>query len=292
MGTLCGLFGKSRQAYYDHQKAIAAISMEQALILQEVTTIRTKMPRIGTRKLYHLLHPLLAAHGIKIGRDKLFDLLSEHELLVRKRRRRFITTDSNHPYRKYHNLIKELVPTAPEQLWVSDITYIRLLNGFCYLSLITDAYSKKIVGYYVSKDLGSYGALQALQMALGTWKQSQQRLIHHSDRGVQYCCYEYVEMLTDKGIYISMTEKSDPYENAIAERVNGILKTELQANTVYKNYEEACCKIAAGIEIYNTLRPHASCNYLTPQQAHDSKEPLSKKWKKYPYKKQYNEPVQ
>ena len=180
--------------------------------------------------------------------------------------------------RKYSNLIRELALVRPEQLWVSDITYIRMVNGFAYLSLITDAYSRKIVGYNLRRDLSSEGSLEALKMALSGRIKPWQPLIHHSDRGVQYCAKSYVDRLTAYGIAISMTENGDPYENALAERVNGILKTEFNLYSSPSGFEDTCHRVAQSIDAYNQLRPHSSCNYLTPTAAHRSFGPMKKRW--------------
>lgn len=240
------------------------------------------MPRIGARKLHYLLTGTLQQHGITIGRDKLFDLLDEYGLLVRRRKRkRTNTTDSNHPFRKYPNLVKELEVLRPNQLWVSDITYLSLKDGFCYLSLVTDAYSRKIVGYKLHPSLKKEGPLFALNMALGGLQYpTAQTLIHHSDRGLQYCCAEYTTLLTDRGLTISMTEKGDPYENAIAERVNGILKEEFALDREFGSFEQAQEAVSNAVHVYNHLRPHSSCNYLTPKQAHQQQGQLKTKWKR------------
>lgn len=237
------------------------------------------MPRLGGRKLQHMLTPLLAQHGIDMGRDKLFDLLADNGLLVRRRKRRKVaTTDSNHPYRRYPNLVKGLEILSAEQLWVSDITYISLKEDFCYLSLVTDAYSRKIVGYCLYPSLKAEGPLLALDMALQQYSNTG-RLIHHSDRGSQYCCHQYTGLLQENGISISMTEKGDPYENAIAERINGILKSEFRLDDEFTNFEEAKEAVDRAIDIYNNLRPHASCDYMTPDQAHQVKGKIRKRWK-------------
>jgi transposase InsO family protein len=183
-------------------------------------------------------------------------------------------------------LIKEFIPIAPNQLWVSDITYIVIGNGFGYLSLITDAFSRKIVGFCLHKTLSAQGTIQALKQALKN-NPNAQGLIHHSDRGVQYCCYEYVEILQKNHIKISMTEKGDPLENPIAERVNGILKDELLED-VYNNFEAAQHGVAKAISVYNHLRPHSSISYKTPIEVHHSNEPVQRKWKNYYVK---NEPL-
>ena len=182
--------------------------------------------------------------------------------------------------RKYSNLIRELDVQHPEQLWVSDITYIRLTNEFAYLSLITDAYSRKIVGFCLRNDLSAEGCMKALRMALSNRQYRQQPLIHHSDRGTQYCCKEYVDLLIDHKIAISMTENGDPYENALAERVNVIIKSEFKLYSSSSGIEETEKLVVTSINNYNNLRPHASCDYLTPEQAHLMTGNIKKRWKK------------
>ena len=239
------------------------------------------MPRLGTRKLHYLISHSLRQHGIQIGRDKLFDILATNGLLVRRRkRRRAVTTDARHPFHKYPNLTKELQPQRASELWVSDITYIRLEEDFCYLSLITDAYSRKIVGYCLYPTLGYQGPLQALQMALQGLQHNHGRLVHHSDRGLQYCCSAYVKQLEHNAISISMTENGDPYENALAERMNGILKSEFGLDETFCNYEQAIEATNNAVSIYNNSRPHSSCDYLTPEQAHQRQGILKTRWKK------------
>lgn len=239
------------------------------------------MPRIGGRKLFHLLKAPMQAHDIDIGRDKFFDILGDYNLLVRRRKRKPLTTDSDHPFFKYPNLIRDLEVVRPNQLWVSDITYIPVGLGFNYLSLITDAYSRKIVGWCLWENLKRDGTVAALQMALRSCSTAALTgLIHHSDRGLQYCSGEYTDLLTGSGMRISMTEKSDPYENAIAERVNGILKTEFGLGDRFSGHVAASEGVDKGVETYNTLRPHASCNYLTPDQAHKLEGKLKSKWRR------------
>jgi transposase InsO family protein len=226
------------------------------------------------------MNSFLNAHHFQIGRDAIFNLLSERGLLVRKRRRSgCVTTFSKHRFKKYPNIIRDFIPIAPNQLWVSDITYIHLNEGFAYLSLITDAYSRKIVGFYLSKDLSANGPLQALRMALKT-NQNINDLIHHSDRGVQYCCDAYVKLLNDKRIKISMTEKGDPLENAIAERVNGILKQEL-LEEVFPDFSIASKDVAKACSTYNHIRPHGSIDNLKPADAHHQSGTINKRWKNY-----------
>ncbi len=278
---LCRLFGKTRQAFYDTNWREEKQTMENEIVLQEVSRIKSSQPRIGGRKLHYMMSDFLNVHQIKMGGDQLFDLLSVHGLLVRKRKRRVSTTNSYHRFRKYPNLVRSLEIVRPEQLWVSDITYIATAHGFCYLSLITDAFSKLIVGYNLENTLATEGCIKALQMALQGRKYRKYSLIHHSDRGIQYCSNEYVQLLQEQLINISMTEKGDPYENAIAERVNGILKDEFTLYNQFASYEQAKLKIDQSIAIYNTERPHASCNYLTPLQAHNEDIKLIKRWKNY-----------
>lgn len=219
-------------------------------------------------------------HRIGIGRDSFFEMLRDQDLLIRKRRRsKPQTTFSHHWLRKYQNLIIGFVPTAPNQLWVSDITYIHLEEGFAYLSLITDAYSHKIVGFYLCEDLSAKGCIMALKMALKN-NPSHDKLIHHSDRGLQYCSHDYVKLLQDKGIEISMTQNGDPRENAVAERMNGILKDEL-LEVCYPPFASAQEAIATAISIYNHQRPHSGVDMLTPVVAHTKTGELKKHWKNY-----------
>lgn len=280
-GLCCSLLGYSRQAYYQYQKQQEKEAFQSELIVQEVLRHRKLQRRIGVRKLFGMMHNFLEQHAIGIGRDAFFSVLREYGLLVRIRRRKAITTDSNHPYRKYPNLIKEFIPIAPNQLWVSDITYIIIGNGFGYLSLITDAFSRKIVGFCLHKTLSAQGTIIALKQALKN-NPNTKGLIHHSDRGVQYCCHEYIGILIKNHIKISMTEKGDPLENAIAERVNGILKTELLEET-YHSFEQAKHGIAVAISTYNHLRPHNSIGDLTPFVVHSHNGAINPKrlWKNY-----------
>jgi putative transposase len=283
--VLCRLFGKTRHAYYDHLWRHQDQSLKDDIILQLVLSIRnTSLPRLGTRKLLMLLKPELDSHQIQIGRDELFDLLAEHKLLIRRRKRKVFTTDSRHWMRKYANLTKGLVLTRPEQLWVSDITYIRMGNQWGYLSLVTDAYSRKIMGYAFRSDLSALGCLEALQMAFDNRSYGNLPLIHHSDRGCQYCCKEYVDLLNSQHVAISMTERGDPYENALAERMNGIIKGEFNLYSSLESFEKTYERIVRSIVAYNEIRPHGSLDYLTPCQAHKKEGELKKRWKNYPKK--------
>jgi transposase InsO family protein len=274
------LLGYSRQSYYQGIKFIQQKAYEAEVIVEEVLRYRKHQKRIGTRKLMEEMSGFLAAHHFQIGRDAMFNLLAERGLLITKRKRRgCITTLSRHRFKRYPNIIHDFIPTAPNQLWVSDITYIHLADGFAYLSLITDAYSRKIVGFYLSKDLSANGSLQALKMALKA-NPNIVDLIHHSDRGVQYCCDAYVKLLLDKTIKISMTENGDPLENAIAERVNGILKQELLEEQ-FPDFSTAQKAVAVACSTYNHLRPHGSINNLKPAEAHQITGLIKKKWKNY-----------
>jgi transposase InsO family protein len=224
-----------------------------------------------------------------MGRDAFFDLLSANHMLVRKRKRRVQTTNSFHWLRKYPNLIREFIPTAPNQLWVSDITYWKIRDSHLYISFITDAYSHKIVGYHLAETLEAIESIQALKMALsGLGSEPHFQLIHHSDRGIQYCSREYVKLLQDYDIKISMTENGDPLENAIAERVNGIIKDEYLYDRQVNSMKEAKALLNSVVELYNTDRPHMSIGNFTPEQIHHSTKPIKteKLWKNYYRKKQ------
>ncbi len=280
MVRLCRLFGKTRHAYYDALWRKENNLVKEDVILQEVINVRKDLPSLGTRKLHHVLQAGLASHNISIGRDYLFDLLAEHRLLIRRRKRKVVTTDSRHWMRKYSNLVKTISVNRPEQVWVSDITYIRMVHQWGYLSLITDAYSRKIMGYNFRNDLSAEGCIEALKMALNN-RRYNDHVIHHSDRGSQYCSHQYVSLLLQNNIAISMTENGDPYENALAERMNGILKTEFNLYNSQLGFEQTSKLITKSIHAYNQLRPHASCDYMTPEQTHLQSGQLNKRWKSY-----------
>jgi len=263
---LVSLLRISRQGYYKQLKGKNKQLIESEKIIKMIFGYRKTMPRLGGRKIYYLIKPDLAKSEIKYGRDKLFDLMRNENLLVKKRKNHTRTTNSYHRFRKYPNLIQGLSLTRPEQVWASDITYIRTKNGFMYLSLITDVYSKKVVGYSLSENLKTESTMEALKKAIAGRK-SNKSLIHHSDRGLQYCSPDYTDYLEKNNIQVSMTTKYDPYENAVAERVNGILKNEFLLDKTFLNEMEANQAISRSISVYNALRPHLSCNYLTPEQA-------------------------
>ena len=263
------MFGISRQAYYKRLNRIETLEVQRAIILNLIKPVRKKMYRVGTIKIYDKIKNDMTKNNIKMGRDKLFDFLRCEKMLVPKKKNYTKTTNSFHRFRKYKNIVKDLVVKRPEQVWVSDITYIRTETKFEYLSLITDYYSKRVVGYYLSDNLKTEGTLKALEMAVKSRKYPNRKLIHHSDRGFQYCSPIYTQMLTDNKIKISMTENSDPYENAIAERVNGILKDEFDIADGFINHIQAVKEISYAINTYNSFRPHFSCNMMTPDQAHE-----------------------
>jgi transposase InsO family protein len=279
IGRLCNLFGKSRQAYYDRNYFNEEKRKDEIVALELVVGIRRELPGLGGHKLHWLMRQPLKTHGIKLGRDKLFKLLRQHNLLIKKRKIVPKTTDSMHWLKKYPNLFKEFVISQSEEVWVSDITYICVGNDFNYLFLITDAHSHKIVGYCLHSLLTKEGALLALDMALKTRTKFLAGMIHHSDRGIQYCSFDYVRNLKDNGIEISMTENGDPYENAMAERINGILKNEFGLHKLFKTHYEATLAIQSSINAYNQYRPHMSCNNMTPDQAHETELELIKLWK-------------
>ena len=288
LAKLCGWFGITRQAYYQNIWEGISTAIEEELIIKKVIEIRGKHRRMGTRKLYKKLQTFMEHHHIKMGRDALFTLLSANNLLVRRRRRRVQTTQSYHWLRKYPNLIRDFVPTAINQLWVSDITYWKVCDTHVYLSFITDAYSHKIVGYNLGETLETLESLQALRMALSALgAESHSQLIHHSDRGLQYCSQSYVKLLEEHTIQISMTENGDPLENAVAERLNGIIKDEYLDNFKVSSIEEAEQLLKSTVEWYNAERPHLSIGNLTPDEVHYSNKSIKTErlWKNY-YQKQ------
>ena len=292
LSRICRLFGVTRQAYYQHFWQGEQIEVSHELIIKEVLSIRKRHKAMGTRKLYEMLQPFLLENQIKIGRDALFDLLTSQGLLIRKRKRKITTTMSYHRFHKWPNLVKEFIPISANELYVSDITYWKIETGYVYISLITDAYSHKIVGYHLADTLEAVESKRALEMALNARTSNAKPLIHHSDRGVQYCSGEYVKLLQDNGVQISMTENSDPRENAIAERINGILKEEyLCVRTAANTLEEAKAILSQSITLYNQERPHMSIGYLTPEVVHNSNIATQKEWKNYYQLKQRKEKV-
>lgn len=273
------MFGYSRQAFYKHQRTQFATLSKTQLIIEQVLHIRKQQPKCGGRKLLIMLQPFFEQRNIETGRDAFFDLLTKNKLLVRNKKRKVNTTNSKHFFYRYPNLVKGFKAEHAHELWVADITFIPLKERFAYLYLITDAYSRKIVGFHVSDNMGVDSAVIALQKAIDQ-KPADAIVIHHSDRGMQYCGNAYVQLLKEHHALISMTQNGDPYENAMAERVNGILKTELIAES-YADEKEAMQHISRCITIYNYKRVHSSINYQIPNQVHSQQGPQIKRWKNY-----------
>jgi putative transposase len=283
---MCAVFGFSKQAYYKqlHQRINAAT--EEKVIVGLIKKKREIWKRGSGRNLHQSLQKEFTSHNIKIGRDKFFDVLRNNHLLIKSKRIRTKTTCSYHHFNKYKNLIaKAAAPVKSGAIWVADITYLWLKpqDKFCYLSMITDLYSRKIVGYCVHESLSVKGCIHALQQAIKHRQNPKQSLIHHSDRGVQYCCHAYVKLLHKHKIKISMTETGDPLENAVAERIHKTIKEEFtndrQIN--FSNIDQARSEIRKFIAFYNGKRPHRSIEWLTPNEADKRTGKLKRLWKSY-----------
>jgi transposase InsO family protein len=263
MKEVCAMFHLTRQAVYKYRQKTAREAVQEYLILEMVREKRRRMPMVGGKKLYHMLADDLKELKGSVGRDKFLDILRKNSLLVKRRNRYAVTTNSRHWFYIYGNLVKGITVDGPNRVFAADITYLRLQKGFCYLAMVTDIYSRKIVGWDVSESLSFDGALRALKMALrGVTDGS--KLIHHSDRGIQYCCHEYIDLLKKYGVSISMGEAGNPYDNAIAERVNGILKMEFLLDSTFADITDATRAAREAILTYNDVRPHMSINYQTP----------------------------
>lgn len=283
LADLCSWFGVTRQAYYQSKKRVLQDLIEQEILLDRISNIRKDHKRLGGRKLFYKLEDFMNEHNIKMGRDAFFDLLREHNLLIKQRKRYHVTTNSNHWMKKYPNLIKDVEPLGPNHIWVSDITYWKTKGGHYYISFITDAYSRKIVGYHVADTMEAIESIAALKMAIKTLNPEATGLIHHSDRGSQYCSSGYVKTLKNKGIKISMTENGDPLENAIAERVNGIIKGEYLFDYEIKSLSKAKEILKSVVKLYNDDRPHSSIGNATPSELHDNftDKEIKRLWKNY-----------
>jgi putative transposase len=284
---LCGLFGMSRQAWYEHEWRRVKELVDEAKVVEIVRAVRSikGFSKVGVRQLYPLMIPALADSGIKMGRDGVLDIMVRNGLCWRRKRFRPRTTFSDGYLPLYPDLAKDIVPDAPEQLWVSDITYLKVGGRWCYLSLVTDAYSHKVMGYHLCETLEAAGPIAALEMALSNRMYLVSSLIHHSDRGLQYRSQEYIVLLKGKdgqpGILPSMTQSGDPRENAVAERVNGILKVDMGLeDEVYHDIGQARKAVAAVIHTYNNLRTHMSIDRMTPAKAHLTSGPIRNLWKK------------
>jgi putative transposase len=283
---MCRQFGYTKQAYYKQLSTAETAGVKEEIIVGLIRNKREIWKRGSGRNLHQSLKEDFAKHQLKVGRDKFFDILRTHKLLVKIKSRKARTTMSYHHFRKHKNLIQNIIPQRANEVWVSDITYLWLKekNQFCYLSLVTDMYSRKIIGHCVYENLSVKGCLIALKEALKkASKSTTQNLIHHSDRGIQYCCNAYTGLLTRNSIRISMTQSGDPLENAIAERVNKTIKEEFTTDKQinFCNIETAKKEIGKFIEFYNTKRPHRSINWLTPDKAHLEQGVLKRMWKNY-----------
>ncbi len=264
MQQICKIYNISRQGHYKKKKSQGQKKLKEKIILEMVQDIRLKMPRIGSKKLYVLLTKQMSIMGLKTGRDAFMEILRTNGLFARRKRHYVRTTNSTHRFKVYDNLIKDTPVTKKDQVYVSDITYIKSSERFGYLSLVTDLYSRKIVGYDFSDSLSVEGSLRALKMSLLNKKIYD--LTHHSDRGIQYCCNVYIKLLNKNNIKISMAEKGNPYENAVAERVNGILKEEFLLSETFKTFKMAKKAVEQAIKTYNESRPHMSIGMMTPNE--------------------------
>ena len=267
MGMLCEYVEMSRQNYYAARRLRQRREIDEALIVELVKRERRMQPRLGGRKLLHLLRDDLDEANVSIGRDRFFEVLAENDLLVVRKPGRPRTTNSRHSLPVFRNLLEGRTLSAPNQAWVSDLTYIRTDEGFVYASLITDAYSRKIVGAHLGDSLEAEGCLAALEQALDDLPEGRYP-IHHSDRGCQYCCHAYVERLQDRDLPISMTEIMHCYENAMAERVNGILKQEYELDRTFRTKPQAKKAFEQAVWLYNHRRPHLNLDYRFPADVH------------------------
>lgn len=265
IASVCKEHGITRQGYHQAQQRAKERAARESLAVSAVREERRRQPGLGTRKLYRMFYSLF--RRMRLGRDKLFELLRRMGLLVRRRRRSVATTQWWHNLRRFKNLVKDLKPTRPDQVWVSDMTYIPVADGWAYASIVMDAYSRRIVGYHLAPTLKTEGPVKALRGAL-RGASSTADLIHHSDQGVQYCSKQYVETLEAHGCRISMTGGGNPYENALAERVIGTLKNEYQLAYGFNSIPEARRALAEAVQFYNHRRPHLSLAYRTPAQVH------------------------
>lgn len=267
VSALCERVGMSRQNYYAARRLRGCREIEEGLVLELVRRERRLQPRLGGRKLLHLLGADLEGAGVRVGRDRFFELLAENDLLVVPKPAAPRTTQSRHCLPVFRNLLAGLALLGPNEAWVSDLTYIRTEEGFLFASLITDAYSRKIVGAHIGDSLEAEGCLQALEQALEGLP-ADKRPIHHSDRGCQYCCHQYVGRLRERGLEISMTEVSHCYENAKAERVNGILKQEYEMDRTFRTKAQAKVAFHQAVWLYNHRRPHLTLDYRFPSSVH------------------------
>jgi putative transposase len=267
--------GYSRQYVYKQTKDAVKKLLQQQAVKQLVDRERKLLPRLGTRKIHYLIKEDLHLQGISFGRDKLFALMRYYDLQIKPRRRYTQTTMSKHWLRKWPNIIKEKIVTNPDEVWVSDITYLKTQQGNCYLNMVTDMFSRKIVGYAVADNMETESMIAALQMATTNRKYQMVKTIHHSDRGLQYCSKEYESFTHKNNIKLSMTENGDPYENALAERMNRTIKEEFGMDRTLKDIEQVKKLIAESILLYNKKRPHLALKMKTPEQVYQTKIPAT-----------------
>jgi transposase InsO family protein len=265
--ALCDHVGMRRQNFYKRRKVRQRKKVDEQLVKRLVEAERALQPRLGGLKLHSMLHEELESHDVYLGRDRFFEVLKNQALLLEPLPKVPRTTNSVHSLPVFRNMVKDLDLTEPNQVWISDITYIRTKEDFVYLSLITDKYSRKIVGYHLGRTLETEDTLKALQMALAELPEGAEP-IHHSDRGSQYCCHEYVDELEGHGLQVSMTEVDHCAENAQAERMNGILKQEYFLNYEFRTVEQARSAVDEAVRLYNTCRPHRSLKMKTPAAVH------------------------
>jgi transposase InsO family protein len=285
---MCLLLGVTKQAYYKHGNRLLANLANESFAVQFIKEVRCKDPGIGGSKLWRMYNHLFR-DNYSIGYNHFYDIIDRYNLKVRKRKSRVRTTDSKHGLPLYCNLIKNIIPDRPTQVWVSDITYIPIVSDpckddyeFCFLSIITDYYTKEIVGYSIGESLETRHTMYALEMALANYPPSAiNGLIHHSDRGVQYASYIYTDKLKKYGIRISMTESGDPKDNAVAERVNNTIKNELFMNKTFFSIEDVRKSTRIAVNFYNNERPHMSLDGMTPKEAAQYQGHINKKWISY-----------
>lgn len=285
VSVLCGLLGVSKQAYYKHSEdAVLLKAAQESFALEYVRGVRERDPGIGGVKLWMMYAKAFAA-GHPMGRDRFCEMIDRYDLKIRRRIRAPRTTDSGHGLPTYPNLVKSFIPAAPNQLWVSDITYIMITLGdgyaFCYLSMVLDAYTEEIIGWSVGPTLETAYPLEALTMAFKRIEGLQTVPIHHSDRGCQYASHEYVGRLRDRGIPISMTECGDPKDNAQAERVNSTMKNELLKGMVFHDICDVRRAVSRAVDFYNNERPHMSLDMMTPAEASSRTGEIARRWRSY-----------
>ena len=291
LGVLCGLIGKTRQAFYDKKNRKEQHLLDASIIVDLVERERKIAKRIGGKKLHLILKQELLEHGIDIGVQKFMDVLRSNDLLVNRRSRKPKLTDSQHKLPTYPNIARNLHIDKSELLWVSDITYVKVFDQFCYLFLITDAYSRKVVGYNFSRRMTAKCCIKALDLALANRKHPERNLMHHSDRGSQYCARDYVDLLNCSSIVISMTENGDPLENPLAERMNRTFKDTFGLDENFATFDSANQQVNEAVKYYNERLPHSSIDMLTPQQADQHQGRLKKHWTYYWLEKQHPKPA-